>query len=129
MEWLEPLETVLATVVTVLKLTLECIAVVCVALGLAASLKLAGERLGHGIPPGLFTALRLRFGSWLVLALEFQLAADIVATTIAPSMEALGKLAAVAAIRTFLNYFLQKELEAEARPAKEEPETQIRESS
>ena len=41
MEWLEPLETALGAVVTVLKLTLECIAVVCAALGLGTSLKLA----------------------------------------------------------------------------------------
>ncbi len=54
--------------------------------------------------------LRLQFGQWLALALEFQLGADILATTLAPTFEALGKLGAIALIRTFLNYFLNKEL-------------------
>jgi uncharacterized membrane protein len=45
------------------------------------------------------------------LALEFQLGADILSTTIAPSPEALTQLAIIAVIRTFLNYFLNKELE------------------
>ncbi|MEM9504770.1 MAG: DUF1622 domain-containing protein, partial [Cyanobacteria bacterium P01_E01_bin.43] len=60
-----------------------------------------------------FNQLRLKFGTWLALALEFQLAADILATTVAPTMEDLGKLVIVAIVRTFLNYFLNKELEAE----------------
>jgi uncharacterized membrane protein len=55
---------------------------------------------------------------WLALALEFQLAADILSTTISPSLEALGKLAIIAVIRTFLNYFLTKELETEAEDLK-----------
>jgi uncharacterized membrane protein len=46
----------------------------------------------------------------LSLALEFQLAADIVGTAISPDWDQIGKLAAVAAIRTFLNFFLQREL-------------------
>lgn len=53
-------------------------------------------------------------GSWLSMALEFQLAADIVATT-APSNENLIKLAGVAVIRTFLNVFLGREVEAEQK--------------
>lgn len=119
MEWLEPLQASLDSVVAVLKLMLEAIAVACVALGLGASLKLAIERLISRDRSRAFVALRLRFGRWLVLALEFQLAADIVATTVAPSMETLVKLAAIAAIRTFLNYFLQQELEAEEGVTKE----------
>jgi uncharacterized membrane protein len=49
------------------------------------------------------------------MALEFQLAADIVATTTTPSNENLIKLAVVAVIRTFLNVFLGREVEAEQR--------------
>jgi uncharacterized membrane protein len=44
------------------------------------------------------------------LALEFQLASDIIKTTIAPTYEHLVQLGAIAVIRTFLNYFLSKEL-------------------
>ena len=64
-------------------------------------------------------AARIRLARGLSLALEFQLAADIVGTAISPNWEQIGKLAAVAAIRTFLNYFLQRELAAEAEPGKD----------
>ncbi len=59
--------------------------------------------------------LRLRFGSWLALALEFQLGADIVATTLNPGAQQLLQLGAIAVIRTLLNWFLQRELEVEQR--------------
>ena len=52
----------------------------------------------------------------LSLALEFQLAADIVGTAISPDWNQIGKLAAVAAIRTFLNVFLQREMEETPAP-------------
>lgn len=64
---------------------------------------------------GMRRAAWLSMARWLVLALEFMLAADIVRTLIDPDWSALGKLAATAAIRTFLNYFLERDLqEAEA---------------
>ena len=56
---------------------------------------------------------RLCFGSWLALALEFQLGADIVSTTISPSGQHLIQLAVVAVIRTFLNVFLAREISDE----------------
>jgi uncharacterized membrane protein len=57
-----------------------------------------------------FNYIRLTLGKYLALALEFQVGADILSTAIAPSWEQIGKLAAIAAIRTLLNYFLTKEL-------------------
>jgi len=60
-----------------------------------------------------FTAVRLGFARYLALALEFQLGADILGTTIAPSWDQIGALGAVAAIRTALNYFLGKEMREE----------------
>jgi len=60
-------------------------------------------------------ALFRRFGVWLLLGLEFALAADIVRSAIAPTWDDIGQLAAIAAIRTCLNYFLERDLvEAEA---------------
>jgi uncharacterized membrane protein len=53
-----------------------------------------------------------RFASWIILALEFALAADIVRTAIAPTWNDIGMLAAIAAIRTALNYFLERDLDA-----------------
>lgn len=66
--------------------------------------------------------LWLRYANWLVAGLTFQLAADIVESSIAMSWEAVGRLAAVAVIRTFLNYFLERDV-AEAR---EQPEASSR---
>jgi uncharacterized membrane protein len=53
----------------------------------------------------------VRFGVWLLLGLEFELAADIVRSAISPSWSQIGQLAAIATIRTVLNYFLEKEIE------------------
>jgi uncharacterized membrane protein len=57
------------------------------------------------------------FGGWLIVALEFQLAADIVGTIIAPTTSQMIQLGAVALIRTFLNYFLNKELRETTGPS------------
>lgn len=63
--------------------------------------------------PERFTLVRLTLGRFLALGLEFQLASDVLRTAIAPSFEELGKLAAVAAIRTALNFFLAREIKEE----------------
>lgn len=52
----------------------------------------------------------MQFGIWRLLGLEFQLAADVVRTVIAPRWNEIGQLAAIGLIRTFLNYFLEKDL-------------------
>ncbi|QNG46395.1 DUF1622 domain-containing protein [Sphingobium yanoikuyae] len=67
----------------------------------------------------------MSFGRWAVAGLSFQLAADIVETSIAPTWAEIGKLGAIAAIRTFLNYFLDRDLEGirEREKAKAEAET------
>jgi uncharacterized membrane protein len=59
--------------------------------------------------------VRLRLGRWLALALEFLLAADILETAVAPTWEEIGQLAAIAALRTALNFFLQREIDAAER--------------
>ncbi len=64
-----------------------------------------------------FGPIRLSFARYLTLALELQLAADILSTSVAPTWDRIGKLAAIAVIRTALNYFLSKELQAEATTA------------
>ena len=50
--------------------------------------------------PDAFVPVRLTLGRFLALGLEFQLAADVLRTAISPSFEEIGKLAAIAAIRT-----------------------------
>jgi uncharacterized membrane protein len=56
-----------------------------------------------------------RFASWIVLSLEFAMAADIVDTAITPSWNDIGQLAAIAAIRTVLNFFLERDIIAISR--------------
>jgi uncharacterized membrane protein len=62
----------------------------------------------------------LRYARWLVAGLTFQLAADIIETSIAPSWDDIGRLAAIAVIRTFLNYFLERDV-AEVHSLQKEP--------
>jgi uncharacterized membrane protein len=71
---------------------------------------------GHG---GTFSPIRLSFARYLTLALELQLGADILSTSVAPTWERIGQLAAIAVIRTALNYFLSREMKDEQ--ASEEP--------
>lgn len=52
----------------------------------------------------------LRYSRWLVVGLTFQLAADIIETSITTDWNAVGRIAAVAVIRTFLNFFLERDL-------------------
>ena len=54
--------------------------------------------------------IRVEFGSSVAVALELMLGADVLATAVAPSWNDIGQLAAIAIIRTTLNYFLGKEL-------------------
>jgi len=61
--------------------------------------------------PGELKEVWLRFGVWLLLGLEFQLAADVVRTALSPTWQDIGLLGAIAAIRTFLNFFLERDLE------------------
>jgi uncharacterized membrane protein len=63
-------------------------------------------------------AIWLRFASAILLALEFTLAADIIRSAIAPSWDAIGKLAAIAVIRIALNFFLARDIETMAQAGK-----------
>jgi uncharacterized membrane protein len=93
-------------------LAIEAIAVLVVTWGAAEAavgllVRVAGRRATHGQRKEVWR----RFGVWLLLGLEFELAADIVVTVISPEWTDIGELAAIAVIRTFLNYFLEKDLE------------------
>ncbi|WP_030908709.1 DUF1622 domain-containing protein [Streptosporangium amethystogenes] len=72
-----------------------------------------------------FVTIRLFLGRFLALGLEFQLAGDVLRTAIAPSFTQIGQLAAIATIRTALNFFLSREIEREGRtvdaPGRREP--------
>ena len=99
-----------------LRLTVEAIGAAIIGIGAASTLyryvlSLLGLRKYSN------SDIRLYFGQYLVLGLEFQLGADILATAVAPTFEEVQLLAAIVVIRTVLNYFLQKELQSEREQA------------
>lgn len=100
-----------------LRLIVESIGAVIIAVGMVVALR---GLLLHWLQDrqGQFNPVRLAFARYLAMALEFQLAADILSTAVAPSWDQLGKLAAVAVIRTGLNFFLMREMREE-RPSPE----------
>ena len=57
----------------------------------------------------------LRYARWLVAALTFQLAADIIETSVSTDWQTIGRVGAIAVIRTFLNYFLERDVEQQRR--------------
>jgi uncharacterized membrane protein len=91
-----------------LRLAVETLGALVIALGMvtaayqfARTLRRRGED---------YNSIRLTLARYLALALEFQLGADILSTAIAPSWDQIGKLGAIAVIRTGLNYFLMREM-------------------
>ncbi|WP_229403418.1 DUF1622 domain-containing protein [Micromonospora okii] len=79
-----------------------------------AALRFVVEGLRHR-SAAVFTPIRLSLGRFLTLGLEFQLAADILRTAVSPTFDQIAKLAAIAAIRTALNFFLRREIAHEQR--------------
>lgn len=91
-------------------LGIEAVAVIVVAIGAIQAVAGLLQPLTHRVPRGRKQVWQ-GFAIWLILGLEFMLAADIIRTIISPSWDDLGQLATIAVIRTFLNYFLEKDLE------------------
>jgi len=58
--------------------------------------------------------MRQKLGSYLILGLEFFIAADIIRTIVRPDWNEIGMLAAIIALRTVLSYFLGMELREKA---------------
>ena len=89
----------------------EVLAVVIIAFGALETFVRVVRHVAHLSPgTGWRKQLFVRFGIWLILGLQFALAADIVRSVIAPTWNDIGQLAAIALIRTFLNYFLERDL-------------------
>jgi uncharacterized membrane protein len=99
-----------------ISLLIEGVAVIVVAYGaLEAFVRLLGLAAKPSTTHGARKEIWRRFGTWLLLGLEFELAADIIASVVSPSWKDIGELAAIAVIRTFLNYFLEHDLEKSER--------------
>jgi len=93
-------------------LGVELLAVVVIAIGAIEAIVGVVKQKSNPLRPFAWKKeIFIRFGSWLLLGLEFALAADIVRSAIAPTWTQIGQLAAIAGIRTFLNYFLERDVE------------------
>lgn len=115
------MEEYLITAVGYLRLVVEAIGAAVVGFGVLATTYRYVLTL-VGIKGYTNNEIRLYLGRYLALGLEFQLGADILSTAVAPSIDDVILLGAVAAIRTVLNYFLSQELERERQQAASRPE-------
>jgi uncharacterized membrane protein len=106
------MEALLHEVAHYVALTVEGIAILTIAVGTVEAIfsifRVLSTRAATGIEK---RAVWLNFAQWLVAALTFQLAADIVNTSFSPSWDEIGRLGVVAVIRTFLSFFLDREVE------------------
>ncbi len=60
--------------------------------------------------------LRHHLGSYLLLGLEFLIAADIIHTIIKPTLDEVAVLGSIVVIRTILNFFLNREIASHSCP-------------
>jgi len=112
-------EELISNLVLWLKLAIEIVGALLIGIGATiTAMRMAGVIWHRRIDD--YRQVRLSFARLLAVALEFQLAADIVGTAFAPSWTQIGKLAAIAIIRTALNYFLAREI-AEGRELSKAP--------
>jgi uncharacterized membrane protein len=110
------MEDLLDLIASNVALAVETIAVLIVAFGAAEALVgTLAPLVGKRAETGWHKRVWVRFGKWLLLGLQFALAADIVRSAISPDWEQIGHLAAIAVIRTFLSYFLERDLMEQAR--------------
>jgi uncharacterized membrane protein len=107
-------EELLVAAVGYLRLVVEAIGAAVVGFGVLATTYRYVLTL-VGIEEHTNNEIRLYLGRYLALGLEFQLGADILSTAVAPTLDDVILLGAIAAIRTVLNYFLSQELERERR--------------
>jgi uncharacterized membrane protein len=103
-------EGLLMQVALFLKVILEFIAILTIAIAVFLSFQRFLRQRSHPRDRNLQQSIRLDLGLSLALSLEFLLAADIVGTAVSPGWDAIAKLAAITGIRTFLNFFLHQEV-------------------
>ena len=107
-EWLAVVSEPVIAAIDVLALLVILVGTIEVSVTVArASFKPLGEQVAR--------QAFLRYSRWLVAGLTFQLAADIIETSISTSWQTIGRVGAVAVIRTFLNYFLERDVRQQQR--------------
>lgn len=106
------MEDTFKSIASYMALGVEAGAVLLILIGASEALfKMLGRFFSGKFVQGTRKEIWARFGVWLLLGLEFELAADIIRSAISPNWSDIGQLAAIASIRTLLNYFLEKDIE------------------
>jgi len=107
-EWLTTVSEPVIALIDALALLVILVGTIQVSVKVArASFKPLGDQLAR--------QAWLRYARWLVAGLTLQLAADIIETSISTSWQTIGRVGAIAVIRTFLNYFLERDVEQQQR--------------
>jgi uncharacterized membrane protein len=107
-EWLVVVSEAAITLIDAIALLVILVGTLEVTVSVArASFKPLGDRLAR--------RAWLRYARWLVAGLTLQLAADIIETSITTDWQTIGRVGAIAVIRTFLNYFLDRDVEQQQR--------------
>jgi uncharacterized membrane protein len=98
---------------------IDFVAMIVIVAGTLQCLVLVAQGFFTGSMKNEHRAIWLQYARWLIAGLTFQLAADIIETSITTDWHAIGRVAAIAVVRTFLNYFLERDL-AEVREREHE---------
>lgn len=120
----------LQQIALILKIILEFVAILIIAIALLKAVQRyirTPRKRGNVVyptEPMAHPSIRLELGLTLALALEFLLAADIVGTAVSPEWDAIAKLAAITGIRTFLNFFLHREVQELQNLSKNAPDVE-----
>lgn len=115
------MESILHEIAHYVALAIETIAIAVIAIGaLQAVIGVARVGMHSGDATKEQRDVWMKFARWLVAGLTFQLAADVVNTSFSPTWDEIGHLAAVAVIRTFLSYFLDREMIEKSEPPSDE---------
>lgn len=112
---MDGVEAVASVFIAGLRLAIELLGALVIGFGVVTTVY-SGLRARFAGVADVYQPTRVRLAHYLVLGLELQLASDILGTAIAPSWEQIGQLAAIAVIRTFLNFFLEREQREMAAP-------------
>lgn len=109
---MSPLKTWLVACTEPVVVVIDAMALVLIVLATVIAFVRGVRLLLHGHPDNVARRdLWLEYGRWLVAGLTMQLAADILESSIYTSWDSIGQLGAIAVIRTFLNFFLERDIQ------------------
>jgi len=104
------MEELLKQLATYVALAIELVGILVVTGGTVEVVATAIRRMFTGWSDTARREAWLKYARWLAAGLTFQLAGDIVHTAVAPTWDDIKRLAAIAVIRTFLTYFLERDI-------------------